>query len=60
MPDKMIKETSTSKESSNSKDYKKMKAKNAKLEAKIAEDKAAGGDKKESVYDKKASEDKIG
>ena len=39
---------------------KEMKAKIAKLKAKVVDDKAAGGEKKESVYDKKASEDKIG
>merc|ERR1712240_901537 len=39
---------------------KEMKAKIAKLEAKVVDDKATGGDKKESVIDKKASDDKIG
>ena len=54
---------STSKDSPISKDSKKikeMKAKIAKLEAKVVDDKAALGEKKESVYNKKASEDKIG
>ena len=53
MPDKIIEDFS--KESSNSRDPKKMKAKVAKLEAKVVDGKAAGNDKKETVYNKKAS-----
>ena len=56
----MIKDIS--KESSNSKDSKKMKemkAKVTKLKAKVVNDKAAGNDKKETVYDKKASETRL-
>ena len=37
-----------------------MKAKVAKLEAKVVNGKAAGNDKKETVYNKKASKDKVG
>ena len=49
IPDKMNDGASTSKDSPNSKDYKKikeMKAKIARLEAKVVDDKAAGGEKK--------------
>ena len=58
MPDKIIEDIS--KESFHSRDPKKLKAKVAKLEAKVVNGKAAGNDKKETVYDKKASEQKIG
>ena len=51
MPDKIIEDFS--KESSNSRDPKKMKAKVAKLEAKVVDGKATGNNKKEAVYDKK-------
>ena len=37
-----------------------MKAKVAKLEAKVVDSKATGNNKKENVYNKKASEQKIG
>ena len=63
MPDKMNDGAFTSKDSPNSKDskkIKKMKAKMTKLKAKMVDDKAGGGEKEKSVYDKKASEDKIG
>ena len=47
MPNKIIEDIS--RESSNSRDPKKMKAKVAKLEAKVVDGKAAGNDKKENV-----------
>ena len=58
MPDKIVKDVS--KETKDPKKMKETKAKVAKIEAKVTDAKATENGKKEIVYDKKASEEKIG
>ena len=59
MPDKIVEDVS--KESSKDpRKTKETKVKVAKIETSVTDAKAAGNDKKETVYNKKASEDRNG
>ena len=58
MPDKIVQEVS--KETKDPKKMKETKDKVAKIQAKVTDAKANENDKKEIVYDKKASKEKIG
>ena len=57
MPDKIVEDVS--KESTDPKKTKETKAKVAKIKAKVTDAKAARNNKKETVYDKKASKERI-